>query len=101
MPAIARDGDSFTTGHGCTTTSTLIGQTGLNSKVYVNGLPVVCKGDPSQVHTIGNPPACTPHTATVSVGSATVFVGGKGVARVGDPIDSGSITEGSDDVFAG
>lgn len=101
MAGIARDGDEFTTGHACTATSTLIGQTGISANVYVNSLAVVCMGDPTAVHTIGTPPACIPHSSTVIGGSSTVFVGGKAIARIGDSVDSGTITEGSSDVFAG
>lgn len=99
--AVARDGDEFATGHACDTTSTLIGQTGASAKVYVNGLEVVCKGDATQSHNIFVSPSCVPHVATVTGGSATVFVGGKALARKTDAVDSGSITGGSSDVFAG
>jgi uncharacterized Zn-binding protein involved in type VI secretion len=44
---------------------------------------------------------CVPHTVPIIGGSASVFVNGIAIARVGDAIDKGSITGGSPDVFAG
>jgi uncharacterized Zn-binding protein involved in type VI secretion len=37
----------------------------------------------------------------VNVGSSTVFVVGKAIARIGDSTDSGQMTSGSSNVFAG
>jgi len=100
MPAIARDGDPTTTGHGCDGTTTVTGPTGASAKVYVNNIAVECKGDPTVVHSIGSPPFCVAHTAVINVGSGNVFVGKKEVARKGDSTDSGAITAGSPNVFA-
>jgi uncharacterized Zn-binding protein involved in type VI secretion len=44
---------------------------------------------------------CLPHTVSITGGSATVFVNGVSIARVGDAIDASAITGGSPDVFAG
>ena len=96
MPAVARQNDTFSTGHGCTPVSQL---TGPSSDVFANGRGVERKGDPSVVHSEGR--KCRPHTVNISGGSGTVFVNGKPIARVGDSIDQGAINAGSENVFAG
>jgi uncharacterized Zn-binding protein involved in type VI secretion len=101
MPAVARQGDPTTTGHGCDGTTTVVGPTGASAKVYANGIPVECKGDPTAVHSIGSPPFCVAHTAVINVGSGTVKVGGKPLARKGDSTDAGEITAGSPNVNCG
>jgi len=102
---IARGGDSLTTGHNCTPTTTLNALTvkGVSAKVYINGEAVACIGDNTVVHPSGDDfPICSvTHIAQVNEGSTKVFVGGVGVARIGDGADSGAITEGSTNVFAG
>ena len=102
MPAVTRDGDTTTTGHGCHTTTTV---TGPSTDVFCNSKGVERKGDPTAAHTIENsatPPVCVSHLgAVINAGSSTVFVNGKAIARIGDSCDSGAITEGSGDVFAG
>ena len=99
MPAIARDGDPTTTGHGCDGTTTVTGPTGAGANVFANGIPVECIGNPTSPHTINAGPVCVPHSAVINVGSSNVFVGGIGVARVGDSTDGGSIIGGSPDVI--
>jgi uncharacterized Zn-binding protein involved in type VI secretion len=101
MPAVARLGDPITTGHGCSTTSTVIGPTGAGAKVYANGIPVECKGNPVAPHTIPSGSLCVPHSAVINAGSGTVKVGGIAIARQGDSTDGGSIISGSPNVFAG
>jgi uncharacterized Zn-binding protein involved in type VI secretion len=101
MPAVARQDDPTTTGHGCSTTSTVIGPTGASAKVYVNSIAVECQGDPVAPHTIPSGRKCVSHSAVINVGLPTVRVGGKPLARVGDSTDAGAITAGSPDVFAG
>lgn len=101
MPAVARQGDPTTTGHGCDSTSTVTGPTGAGAKVFVNGIAVECRGDPVAPHTIPSGPICVSHSAVINVGSSTVKVGGKPLARVGDSTDGGAITAGSSNVFAG
>jgi uncharacterized Zn-binding protein involved in type VI secretion len=98
MPAVARQTDSFNTGHPCVSTSQL---TGPSTDVFANGLGVERQGDPSVVHPHKVGKYCVSHTVTITGGSSTVFVNGKPIARVGDAIDLGSITGGSGDVFAG
>ena len=98
MPQVARQNDQFNTGHGCDTTAMI---TGPSTDVFANGRGVERKGDPSVVHSILVGKACVPHTVNITGGSSTVFVNGKPIARIGDSIDSGSISSGSQDVFAG
>ena len=98
MPAIARIGDSISTGHGCDGTTTLTGPSG---DVFVNGLGVERAGDPTVVHRLTGRNCGVTHAAAVNAGSGTVFVNNKAVARVGDSADAGSITSGSGTVFAG
>ena len=101
MPAVARKGDPTTTGHGCDSTSTVVGPTGAGANVFVNNIPVECQGDPVAPHTIPSGRNCVPHSAVINAGSGTVKVGGKSLARVGDSTDGGSITAGSPNVVAG
>ena len=100
MPAVTRFGDSSTTGHGCSGTTTVAGP---STNVKCNSKGVERKGDPTAGHTIpaGSPPVCVPHAAFINAGSGTVFVNSKAIARVGDSADSGAITTGSSNVFAG
>jgi uncharacterized Zn-binding protein involved in type VI secretion len=100
MPAIARQGDPTTTGHGCDSTSTVVGPTGAGAKVYANNIAIECKGNPVAPHTIPSGRNCVQHSAVINAGSGTVFVGNVAVARVGDSTDGGSITAGSPTVFA-
>ena len=101
MPAVTRTGDATTTGHGCNTTTTVVGP---STNVFCNSKGVERKGDPTAAHTIPNgasPPVCIPHSASITEGSGTVFVNGKAIARITDACDGGEITSGSDNVFAG
>lgn len=98
MPAIARNGDPTTTGHGCDSTSTV---TGPSTTVFANNIGVERQGDPVAPHTIPSGRRCVAHSAVINVGSSTVFVNGKPLARVGDSTDAGAITGGSSNIFAG
>ena len=102
MPAVTRDGDATTTGHGCNTTTTV---TGPSTDVFCNSKGVERKGDPTAAHTIPNgasPPVCIPHSASITEGSnKKVFVNNKLIERITDACDGGEITSGSDNVFAG
>ena len=118
MPAVARFGDVATTGHDCDATATLVGG---SSNVFCNTKKVERKGDSLGSHDKGvlvrktRPGTgdnlgttivyfeleCLPHSASITGGSGTVFVNGIGIARVGDSADSGAISTGSSNVFAG
>ena len=97
MPAIARDGDSTTTGHGCDAVTTV---TGPSSNVFANNIGIERKGDPTSGHTILSGNQCIPHSAVINEGSGNVYINNIPIARVGDSTDSGSITSGSPNVYA-
>ena len=96
MPAIVRDGDPTTTGHGCDAATTVTGPSG---NVFANGIGVERQGDPTSPHTIPAGSACVPHSAVINVGSSNVFTNGIPTARVGDSTDGGAIIAGSSNVF--
>jgi len=98
MPAVARIGDSASTGHACTGVTTI---TSPSSNVFANSKGVERKGDPTVVHTILSGNVCVPHVETIKAGSSSVFVNGIPCARVGDACDAGAIISGSPNVFAG
>ena len=93
---VARIGDSVLTGHGCDTT-TSIALANQNTRVIVEGEPAAVVGHVMEPHTINNPaippPLCIPHIGpVVNAGSVRVLVGGKGIARLGDSADLGTIS---------
>lgn len=102
--SVAVKGAACTTGHGCDTVTTVLGG---SPNVVVGNVGVLRKGDPLAKHTINQTPPllppCIDHPSqVVNTGSATVFVNGKPIARVGDLVDiGGSITAGISTVFAG
>ena len=98
MPKVSRKGDSLSTGHGCTGTTTL--DTPGQGTCFANSILIARVSDPTISHPFPPDPPCAPHIATVNVGSPNVFVEGKKVARVGDSADAGAMTSGSDNVFA-
>ena len=101
---VAVTGAACTTGHGCDAVTTVLGG---SSNVMIGMVGVLTQGDPLAVHTIEQVPPllppCIDHPGQiVNTGSATVFVNGKPIARVGDLVDiGGSITAGVGNVFAG
>ena len=94
MPAVTRVGDADVA-H-CSGMSRAQG-----SGVFANGRPISRQGDKNTTHLKpGNP--CPPHSASISSGSSTVFVNGKGCGRVGDGLGGcTSVAAGSSNVFAG
>lgn len=102
MPPAARMQDNVTTGHGCDVTTTILEG---SPNVIIEGLGAAYQGAMLTPHTITNPapspaPPCIPHTAKVNVGSSTVKVNGKSLARIGDSADAGSIISGAKKVIA-
>ena len=83
------------------------------TSVNVNNIPISRQGDPNTLHQLPIATPCPFHTASIILGSTTVFVGGKGIGRVldllGTPATGGasavvtctSVSEGSPTVFAG
>ena len=99
MPAISRKGDSLSTGHICTGTTTL--DTPTQSTVRANSILIARVGDPTVAHPNPPNPPCPNHVANVNAGSGTVRVAGAFVARIGDSADAGAMTSGSSNVFSG
>ena len=98
MPAVSRKGDTLSTGHICTGTTTL--DTPGQSTVKANGILIARVSDPTVSHPFPPAPPCAPHVANVNAGSPNVFVEGLAVARIGDSTDAGAMTSGSGNVFA-
>jgi uncharacterized Zn-binding protein involved in type VI secretion len=99
MPAVVRIGDELTTGHACTSTTTLEGAN--QGTVYVNGILAAVVGAPTVAHPNPPTPPCPNHVAFLNAGSSSVSLEGIAVGRIGDSADSGAMTSGSGDVFIG
>ena len=96
MPAITRLGD-MGTGHGCWPPRP---STGASPNVFVNGIAVHRQGDAWAAHTC--PAIPETHASILAAGSSSVYVNGKQVGRIGDPVACGSaVASGSPNVFAG
>lgn len=95
MPAVVRKGD-ICSGHGTFPPRPNIQG---SPDVTVDGIPAHRQGDGWAVHC--NPvPIC--HASTLQSGSSTVFVNGKELGRIGDPVACGSVcAQGSPTVWAG
>jgi uncharacterized Zn-binding protein involved in type VI secretion len=98
MPAVSRKGDELSTGHICTSTTTL--DTPGQGTCFANSILIARVSDPTVSHPFPPLPPCAPHVANVNAGSPNVFVEGLAVARIGDSTDSGAMTSGSGNVFA-
>ena len=99
MPAVCRKGDSLSTGHICSSTTTL--DTPKQTSVFNDNKLLARKTDKTVPHPFPPNPPCANHTAQVNVGSDTVFVEGLALARIGDSADAGAMTSGSSNVFSG
>ena len=99
MPAVSRKGDTLSTGHACTGTTTL--NTPGQSTVFANSILIARVTDPTVSHPFPPLPPCAPHVAKVNAGSSTVRVCGLPIARKGDSADAGAMTKGSSNVFSG
>lgn len=102
MPAVARANGTDSVfsrtgvGRGCRSPRTTVTGSGTNM-VFVNGIPVVVQGDTVGPHAASG---CGPDLSVLTSFSGTVFVGGKGVGRIGDQYTSDNIiTSGSENVF--
>ena len=94
MPAATRLGDRCT-GHGCWPPRP---STGASATVFINGIGAHRQSDGWATHCCGL--AC--HASTLAQGSASVFVDGRALGRIGDPVACGSrVAQGSSNVFAG
>jgi len=99
MPAVSRQGDSLSTGHICSSTTTLT--TPAQSTVKANGILIARKTDSTVPHPFPPSPPCANHTANLNAGSSTVFVNSIAIGRIGDSADAGAMTSGSSNVFSG
>lgn len=97
MPMVTRVGDAELP-H-CSGKSRAMG----SPNVRVNGLPLSRQGDPNTGHRLPpNVPPCPSHSASITTGSTTVFVNGRGCGRSGDDVTGCTRTSvGSPNVFAG
>lgn len=100
MPAVSRVGDSLSTGHGCTG-STTIASSNTDGTVKANGINIIVVGAPTVSHPFPPDPPCAPHVANLNAGSGTVSINGIAVGRVGDSADAGAMTAGSGNVNVG
>lgn len=100
MPAVSRVGDSLSTGHGCTG-STTIASSNTDGTVKANGINIIVVGAPTVSHAFPPDPPCAPHVANLNAGSGTVSINGIAVGRVGDSADAGAMTAGSGNVNVG
>ena len=100
MPAVCRVGDSLSTGHACTGTTT-IASSNTNGTVKVNGINVIVVGAPTVSHPAPPNPPCPPHVRFLIVGSSTGRVNSIAVGSIGDSADSGALISGSSNVFVG
>jgi len=99
MPAVCRVGDSLSTGHICSSTTT-IASPATDGTVSANGINMIVVGAPTVSHPFPPAPPCAPHVANLNAGSPNVFVNSIPVGRIGDSADAGAMTSGSSSVFA-
>jgi uncharacterized Zn-binding protein involved in type VI secretion len=95
MSGVVRKGD-LCSGHSCYPPRPSIKG---SDTVFINDKATHRQGDKWAIHACPN---TSPHDGTLIQGSRSVFVDGKAIARVKDPISCGSkAAEGSQNVFAG
>ena len=99
MPAVTRKGDTCT-GHECFPPRNSIGG---SPNVFVNNIPAHREGDGWETHTCTHPKVPHgSHGGSLASGSSTVYVNGKQLGRIGDPVSCGSsVATGSGNVYAG
>ena len=100
MPAVSRVGDSLSTGHACTG-STTIASSNTDGTVHANNIDIIVVGAPTVSHPFPPAPPCAPHLANLNAGPSSVFINGIAVGRVGVRADAGAMTSGSGNVFVG
>jgi len=101
MPAISRKNDTVMSPDGkdrdCAyPLETKVDECNSNN-VFANNILIVVQGNKIAPHTKGG---CDPDESTLSECSSKVFIGGKGVGRIGDKYGDNTITQGSTNVFA-
>ena len=91
--------DNVTTNHECDATTTT---EGASENVFINKIGAHLQGDLNTAHTYPEGDKCPSHQTAITTGSTTVFVNGKGLARVGDLYDDDEeVATGSPNVFSG
>ena len=100
MPKVVRIGDSLSTGHGCTGTTTIASSNQTTTNVYADNILVDVVGAPTVSHPFPPDPPCAPHTAQLNAGSPNVYINSIKVGRIGDRADAGAMTTGSPTVYA-
>ena len=70
---VVRTGDTLSTGHGCTGTTTLAGDN-QDGTVHANGIDIAVIGAPTVSHAFPPDPPCDPHTAQLNAGAPKVFI---------------------------
>ena len=100
MSKVVRVGDSLSTGHGCTGTTTIASSNQTSTNVYANNILIDVVGAPTVSHPFPPDPPCAPHTANLNAGSPDVYINNIKVGRIGDSADAGAMTTGSPDVYA-
>jgi type I restriction-modification system DNA methylase subunit len=66
--------------------------------IYANNILIVVQGNKVAPH---NKSGCSLDESTLSSFSSKVFIGNKGIGRIGDKYNDNVITQGSPTVFAG
>ncbi len=95
MPPQARKPD-VCSGHGCYPSRP---PATWSKDVKVNGLNAIRQTDAYAAHGCA---VCVPHGGMVAKGSTTVYINDRQAARLGDPIDCGSVIQvGSPNVIVG
>lgn len=102
MPAVARANDAVLSpdgsGKACRfPLKTKVGEVNGNN-VYANGKLIVVQGNKVAPHTKSG---CVLDESVLSSYSTKVFIGGKGIGRIGDQYGNNLIVQGSQTVFAG
>jgi len=100
MPKVVRIGDTLSTGHGCTGTTTIASSNQTTTNVYADNILVDVVGAPTVSHPFPPDPPCAPHTAQLNAGSPNVYINNIKVGRIGDSADAGAMTTGSPTVYA-
>ena len=100
MPKVVRIGDTLSTGHGCTGTTTIASSNQTTTNVYADNILVDVVGAPTVSHPFPPDPPCDPHTAQLNAGSPNVYINSIKVGRIGDSADAGAMTTGSPTVYA-
>jgi|TARA_Y100000034_G_C6891295_1_gene410069 uncharacterized Zn-binding protein involved in type VI secretion len=100
MPKVVRIGDTLSTGHGCTGTTTIASSNQTTTNVYADNILVDVVGAPTVSHPFPPDPPCAPHTAQLNAGSPNVYINSIKVGRIGDSADAGAMTTGSPTVYA-